>query len=644
MNRQTATGETQSPQLLSPRYLPTQRIQILLDLLVFIGAFVLSYLLRFEFNVPAREMQNELSQILYVVFIQIVALIAVGSYKFIWRYIGMTELKVFGEAALIAVVPLILLRSVLPQSLQFLGVPTSIVIMDTCFAFGGALLLRVVWRALYERNGWKKTRRKESKRPILLIGAGQAGMLVVRELRAQADTDLEIEGFIDDEPRKQGTRIHGIDVLGTTKDIPRLVRELKIDHVVITIAKGAREEIRRIIKTCEQVPVHVRIMPALYEIIQGKADVSNFREIQIEDLLGRDSVQLDEGVIGHFLTGKRIMVTGAGGSIGAELVRQIARYHPARLLLVERAEFSLFSIHREMEGHNGHFPSAVVPLLADINDHQRMRAIFEDYRPQVVLHAAAHKHVPMLEANPTEAIRNNVLATNQIGELAGECGVEAFVLISTDKAVNPISVMGASKRVAELVVQNLNQRFEKTRYLAVRFGNVIGSAGSVIPIFQEQIRKGGPVTVTDKKMERYFMTIPEAAQLVLQAGSMGRGGEIFILRMGLPVRIYDLARDMIIRSGLRPDDDIEIKLTGVRPGEKLFEELESSTERYDQTRHPKILIGKIPAYPREKVSDALERLDGLVDQGNSLEIRRFLNALIFEAKLETVSVQESFYS
>src|SRR5215213_1550771 len=319
MNKQLARRENQSLPFLSSRYLQTKRTQILLDLLVFIGAFALSYLLRFEFNVPAREMKNGLIQTFYVVFIQLVVLLAVGGYKFIWRYIGMTELKAFVKAALISTVPLVLLTVVLPQRLQYLGVPPSIIIMDVCFAFGGALLLRVVWRAAHERNEWKKMSRNEDKRLILLIGAGQAGMLVVRELSKQAKTALEIKGFIDDDPRKQGTRIHGIDVLGTTKDIPRLVRELKIDHVVITIAKTAHAEIRRIVKTCEQVPIHVRIMPALYEIIQGTAGVSNFREIQVEDLLGRDSVQLDEGVIAECLTGKRVMVTGAGGSIGAEL-------------------------------------------------------------------------------------------------------------------------------------------------------------------------------------------------------------------------------------------------------------------------------------------------------------------------------------
>jgi FlaA1/EpsC-like NDP-sugar epimerase len=371
----------------------------------------------------------------------------------------------------------------------------------------------------------------------------------------------------------------------------------------------------------------------------SRAEVS--RDIRIEDLLGRDSVQLDEEVIGRCLTGRRIMVTGAGGSIGSELVRQIARFRPRRLLLVERSESALFQIHSEMDGRGRESESAVVPLLVDLNDAERVRAAFAEHRPQVVLHAAAHKHVPLAESNVAEVVRNNALATNRVGELAGEHGAQVFVLISTDKAVNPVSVMGASKRVAELAVQNLNRRFRGTRYLAVRFGNVIGSAGSVIPIFQEQIRRGGPVTVTDERMERYFMTIPEAAQLVLQAGTMGRGGEIFTLKMGAPVRIYDLARDMIVRSGLRPGRDIEIEITGARPGEKLFEELFTGGERHDRTRHPRILVGKIPAYPPARVSAALARLERLVRQGDSRQLREYLNTLLPEAKLDVSPGRET---
>jgi FlaA1/EpsC-like NDP-sugar epimerase len=343
-------------------------------------------------------------------------------------------------------------------------------------------------------------------------------------------------------------------------------------------------------------------------------------------------VQLDEQGIEKFLVGKTVMVTGAGGSIGSELSRQVARFQPANLLLVERAEFALFDINREL---GVTWPAlSQVALVADINDRARMRRIFAAYRPDTVLHAAAHKHVPMMEYNSTEAIKNNVLGTHLLGELAGQLGVEAFVLISTDKAVRPSSVMGASKRVAELVVQDLNRRFA-TRYVAVRFGNVIGSAGSVIPIFRQQILDGGPVTVTHPDMTRYFMTIPEASQLVLQAGSMGEGGEIFILDMGEPVRILDLAKDAITLSGLRPFEDIDIVYTGIRPGEKLFEELEIREEEMTNTRHPKIFIGKIRPYSQLEVNQALQRLGALAAIGDEHDIRSYLCELLPESQLET---------
>ena len=339
---------------------------------------------------------------------------------------------------------------------------------------------------------------------------------------------------------------------------------------------------------------------------------------------------LDEAQLGQFLAGKRVMVTGAGGSIGSELVRQVARFQPAKILLVERAEFALFEVDGELRRTRPEVEA--LPLVADVCDEARMRALFGEHAPQIVFHAAAHKHVPMMEANPGEAIKNNVLATRLLGEIAGEHGVETFVMISTDKAVRPTSIMGATKRVAELAVQDLAKR-HSTRYLAVRFGNVIGSAGSVVPIFREQIRRGGPVTVTHPEMRRYFMTIPEAAQLVLQAGAIGEGGEIFILDMGEPVRILDLAEEMITLTGLRPYVDMDIVFTGLRPGEKLFEELELSGEQIAKTRHPKIYIGKLNAYPPDEVERALRFLEELAREGDGTAVRKFLNSLLPEANL-----------
>ena len=613
--------------------LPNKQLQFAMDLIVLVAAFAFSYLLRFDFDIPEGWLLNGLIQLPYVVLIQFAVLILTGIYSFIWRYIGMAEVKAFILAALMSALPVLILRMSLPDRFQGWMVPRSVIVIDTILGFGGVLGLRVLRRALYEHfeKRHKRTRTRDKlKRPVLLIGAGRAGVLAAREIQGRGDIDLLVKGFVDDEQRKQGSVIHRIKVLGTTEDLPRLVDELEIDHVVITIAQASRQDLRRIVETCEKIPVRVRIIPGLYEILQGRVEVTRIRDVQIEDLLGREPVRLDEEGMRRFLAGKTVMVTGAGGSIGSELARQAALFAPSSLLLVERAEFALFNIDRELREA---LPDlSIVPLTADVGDEARMRSIFNTYRPQVVLHAAAHKHVPMMEHNPTEAIKNNVLATHLLGGLAGKFGTEAFVLISTDKAVRPSSVMGASKRVAELVVQDLDRRYA-TRYVAVRFGNVIGSAGSVIPIFREQIRRGGPVTVTHPDMVRYFMTIPEASQLVLQAGAMGEGGEIFILDMGEPVRILDLAKDTITLSGFKPYEDIDIVFTGIRPGEKLFEELDTASEQVSRTRHPKIFIGKIAAYTEKQVRQALERLALYAQAERESKLREYLNELLPEAAI-----------
>lgn len=607
-------------------------VQFVLDLMVLVAAFVFAYLLRFDFSIPPTHFNWALTQLSFVVLIQFTALAFAGVYTFIWRYIGMAEVRAFLYAALGALLPVITLRLVLSERYQAWRVPLSIIIIDNILAFGGVLGLRVLRRTIYER--YEKRRREafcdEAKqKAVLLIGAGRAGVLAAREIQQRRDMNLVVKGFVDDDPRKRGAVIHGIKVCGTTGDLPWLVSKLQVDHVIITIAQVSRQEMRRIVECCDKVPVKVRIIPGLYELIQGHVQVSRIRDLQVEDLLGRDPIWLDEDNLKQFLTGKVVLVTGAGGSIGSELARQVARFSPSSILLLERSEPALFNIDSELREKT---ELNIVPLIADIGDEPRVRSILNYYRPHIVLHAAAHKHVPMMELNPGEAIKNNVLATHLLGELSGKFGAEAFVLISTDKAVRPTSVMGASKRASELVIQNLNCRYQ-TRYVAVRFGNVIGSAGSVIPIFREQIRKGGPVTVTHPDMTRYFMTIPEAAQLVLQAGAMGNGGEIFVLDMGEPVRILDLAKDTITLSGLKPFEDIDIVFTGIRAGEKLFEELEMTDEQLTRTRHPKIFIGNIAVYPAEKVNYMLERLEALSRDGREEELCEFLGELLPEAYL-----------
>ncbi len=445
--------------------------------------------------------------------------------------------------------------------------------------------------------------------PTLFFGAGEAGVLAAREIEGRTDTNLDVRGFLDDDPKKQGMVIHGIPVIGTRADLPRLVKELGITQVIITIARISRKEVLRLIELCQLIPVTCRIVPGFSEVLEGKVKVTRIRDVKVEDLLDRQPVELDEKLVSEFLEGKTVLVTGAGGSIGSELARQVAGFRPARVLLVERAEFALFEIEQDLKRQlktTNHVE--VEPLVADVGDVARMAQILARHRPNVIFHAAAHKHVPMMEANPAEAIKNNVLATRRLGELAHEHGVETFVLISTDKAVRPSSIMGASKRVAELVIQDLARR-NGTRFMAVRFGNVMDSAGSVVPTFREQIASGGPVTVTHPDMKRYFMTIPEAAQLVLQAGALGRGGEILVLEMGEQVKILDVATALIRLTGLKPFEEMPIVFTGLRPGEKLAEELELSGEHFETTRHPRILIGKLARVEPEKLIGVLVQLE-----------------------------------
>lgn len=616
-------------------------MQTVLDFSILLAALLVAYLLRFEFELPASEKYSILIQIPFVALLQFVMLSLTGARSAIWRYTGMGHIKPFLYAALGSVFVLTVMRFELPAAYHAWRIPLSVNLIDAMLAFGGTFGLRILRRGVFERT---KRRKQESangngngsaggtkKKSVLLIGAGQAGVLTAKEIEGRGDLDLEIKGFIDDDRMKLGRSvIRGHKVLGSTKDLPNLVRSLRIDRVVITIAQASRQDIHRIVKICEQIPVKVKIMPGLYEILDGRVGISPIRDVQIEDLLGREPVQLDIESINRELAGKVVMVTGAGGSIGSELARQVLRFSPTTLLLVERAEFALFDIDSELRQANPTL--SIVPRVVDVGDEIKMRYLFDFYRPQVVIHAAAHKHVPLMEANPFEAIKNNVLATHLVAKLAGEYGVEVFVLISTDKAVRPASIMGASKRVAELVVQDLNRRYE-TRYVAVRFGNVIGSAGSVIPIFSEQIRKGGPVTITDKRMKRYFMTIPESAQLVLQASAIGKGGEVFILHMGEPVKIMDLAETLITLSGLRPHDDIKIIETGIRPGEKLYEELRFETEATSATEHPKIFINRLSGLDPDDLRRALLKLSAFIRDWDEEGLRSFLNDLLPEAHL-----------
>ncbi len=609
-------------------------VQLILDLLVLSTAFLLSYVLRFDFHLPEYFLNNALDQLPFVVLVQFIALFLVGGYALIWRYVSLEDAKFFLWAAVASAVFLLVGRLLLPPSFERWQVPVSVTLITTILGFGGVFGLRMLRRSVYEvyeKRGHSTGRKQAKRQTALFVGAGRTGAIAVKEILKRGDSGLEIKGFVDDDRNKRGGSVNGVKVLGTTHDLPRLVEEMQINQVILALDRTSGKDVRRITEICQEINIKTRIVPSLHEIVDGQVQLERIRDVQIEDLLGREPVALDKEGLSEFLTEKTVMVTGAGGSIGSELVRQICEFKPKKLLLVERAEFNLFEIDRELKQI---FPDINrVPLIADTCDKTRMTEIFDEFRPAVVFHAAAHKHVPLMEQNPCEAIKNNVFATETVARLAGQFKAEAFVLVSTDKAVNPTSVMGASKRLAELAVQSLNQQLS-TRYMAVRFGNVLGSTGSVVPLFREQIRKGEPITVTHRDMTRYFMTIPEASQLVLQAGAIGMGGEIFILDMGEPVRIVQLAEDLIRLSGFQPYEDIDIVFTGIRPGEKMFEELEISGEGLVRTQHAKIFIGKIAAAAPAEVKQMLLRFAEAVTRADAGEIRSLLNEFLPEASIE----------
>ncbi|BDB11810.1 polysaccharide biosynthesis protein [Thermus thermophilus] len=477
-----------------------------------------------------------------------------------------------------------------------------------------------------------------TKKRVLVVGAGEAGTMVVREMLRHPEAGLYPVGFLDDDPNKRGQTIAGVRVVGALDDLPRAVRALEVDEVLVAIPSAPGSVVRKVVELARAVGVSYRILPGIHEILSGRVGLSQIREVRVEDLLRREPVRLNLEEIAGYLEGRVVLVTGAGGSIGSELVRQVARFHPEQVVLLGRGENSLFSLEKELEAQWPELRYKVV--VADVRDQDRLRRVFQAYRPQVVFHAAAHKHVPLMEVQPDEAILNNVGGTHNVVKLCLEFGVERLVNISTDKAVNPTSVMGASKRVAEQVVAwGASRAAPGQVFVSVRFGNVLGSRGSVVPLFLEQIKRGGPVTVTHPEMRRYFMTIPEAAQLVLQAGGMGENGRVYVLDMGEPVRILDLAKDLIRLAGFEPYRDIDIVFTGVRPGEKLFEELLTAEEGTEASYHEKIWVAKPSALPRE-FPRLLEELDLAARRGDERRIRELLRQLIPTYKPNSIPAEK----
>lgn len=615
--------------------------QFVLDLLVLSGVFLLAYHIRFEFTLSASSVRTMLLQLPFVVLWQWLCLLLFRAYRRMWRFTSLIDLPPFVVAFLASGAGLALVRAMAPRLARLIPItvlPYSVIILATLLGLGGVLTLRVLRRLSFEwraRQRVLRTAPGHSVSRVVLLGAGAAGVMVARELKNRADSDQKVIGFLDDDPAKQGTIIAGIPVMGPIRAIRELVERNAVDEAIITLANAPRHRIARVIRHCRRAGIRSRIVPALYEIVNGHVAVGAIREVDIVDLLGRDVVTLEADSIRAFVRGRRVLVTGAGGSIGSELVRQVARFGPARLCMLDQSEWALYEINREMVAQATGVP--LRPVIADITNAERMEAVFAQESPEVVIHAAAYKHVPMMEANVREAVVNNIGGTLMTARLAGKHGANVFVMVSTDKAVNPTSVMGTTKRVAELVVQQQAADFPKTRYVSVRFGNVLGSSGSVIPLFREQIKRGGPVTVTHPDMRRYFMTIPEASSLVLQSAALGKGGEIFVLDMGTPVKIDQLAREMIRLSGLQPDIDIPIRYTGLRPGEKMFEELSTSGENVDKTKHPKIFVGKIAKPDPKALQHGLKALRSAVDADDEAAMRSALSALVPEATLSSAS-------
>jgi FlaA1/EpsC-like NDP-sugar epimerase len=580
-------------------------------------AWYLAFALRFDQGVPRYYDTLFRRTILIVVAIKLVVFVLFRFYDRWWRYVSIRDMwsavRGVTAASLVASLTVYFFSPVAQVRL-----PRSVAVMDWLLLLGLIAGTRLLARSVIERPGTGRlvARGKE----VLVVGAGDAGQLTIREMQRNRQLGYTPIGLIDDDPRKKNLRIHGVRVLGTTEELAHILRDNRPDEVLIAIPSASGEARQRIVTVTRENNVPVKTLPGLYELISGETDLATqIRPVQVEDVLGREPVDVDLEASASYLENETVLVTGAGGSIGSELCRQIARLGPQRLILVDQGETALFEIERELVDERGFAPS--IPVLADVKSRTKMRQVFDRYRPSIVFHAAAYKHVPLMEANPLESVRNNALGTRILAEIAVEFGAERFLLVSTDKAVNPKTVMGQSKALCEWIVEAYGAREDiATRFVAVRFGNVLGSSGSVIPIFRRQIANGGPVTVTHPEMTRYFMTIPEAASLVIQAGGIGGRGDVFVLDMGDPVRILDLAKQMVRLSGKEPDRDIAVEIVGTRPGEKLHEELWGAGETAVSTSHPKIMRVSGPTVDDVWLQDELADLERLVREGETLEV------------------------
>jgi FlaA1/EpsC-like NDP-sugar epimerase len=592
-------------------------------------AYWLAYRLRFDgpSGVPPRYDELFDRTFIPVVVGSVAIFTAFGLYGKWWRYVSQRDYSAIVQAVVVAALALLLYIVLVKPVTRTTGFgETTVTLPSGVLALHGLLMLtfvggaRFIARTIYERP-LRGFRASKDARGLLIVGAGDGGRLVLREILRNPELRLKPVGFVDDDPLKRRLRIDGVRVLGTTSELGRILDEVEPEEVTIAIPSAPGTLRANVVRCCRERGIPVRTLPTVFELLQsGATAVRQVRDVQIEDILGREPVLMELDRVGAYLSSEIVLVTGAGGSIGKELSRQIARVVPRRLILLDHAEDNLFQIQRELEHDRHVHPSTLDVVLADCKEEERMREVFALYRPTVVFHAAAYKHVGLMESNPVEAVRNNAIATRLMARISGQTKVRTFVLVSTDKAVDPSTVMGASKALAEFALEAEQARFPGTRFCAVRFGNVLGSSGSVVPIFRRQIALGGPVTVTDERMTRYFMTIPEAVQLIIRAGGLGKGGaggEVYVLEMGEPVRILDLARTMIELSGLEPDRDIAIEVVGRRPGEKLHEELFNPYERPQQTPAEKILRAeRVPRAP-QVVDEMFDQIGLLVLEGDA---------------------------
>lgn len=612
---------------------------LIADLIIIIVSILLSYLLRLELVSDFRTYLSSLLWFIVIsIFIKPFVFFLFGMYRRMWIYASTKELRLVVVSVSTASLFVAIIMLLLFYTDIFTAFPRSVLIIDWALSLvligGSRFLLRLVIESRGSANYLTNNLRLDR---VLIVGAGDAGAIVVKELQKTPKLNLIPIGFLDDDPTKKNMVINDIRVIGTVTEIQKVLENYKVDEVIIAIPSAPGRVARLVTDGCHKFDIPFRTIPGIYELIEGSVGVSRLRTVQITDLLRRKPTRLNDDMIRMKLQDKAILVTGAGGSIGSELCRQIARRHPDVLYLLGHGENSIFEIHQELK--ENHPSVKTIPIIADIRDNNRLETVFRRFTPQIVFHAAAHKHVPLMEYNIEEAITNNVIGTSNIVKLCTEFNIERLVMISTDKAIHPINIMGASKRMAEMVVLDEAQRV-KADYSVVRFGNVLGSRGSVVPIFKNQIAKGGPVTITHPDMKRYFMTIPEAVYLVLQSATFGKCGDIFVLNMGEQTRILDLAEDLIRLSGLEPGRDIEIVFTGIRPGDKLSEDLWDEGHIFKPTPHPDIFrLDNQNNLKNDELETVIYRLNELAVQGKPQEIIKTLEEVIPDAKFETTQVE-----